>query len=57
MSTVHTVPVGDLIEHERSGGALCDCVCGPEVEFVANGGVVVVHHSLDGRELDEDVDA
>lgn len=46
---IHVLPVNDLVEHEESGGALCDCVCGPEVEFL-DGGVLVTHHSLDGRE-------
>ena len=33
-------------------------VCGPDVEFVEGGGRLVVHHSLDGRELhEEDHDA
>ena len=50
VSTVHTYPLDDLIEHDRTGGALCECVCGPEVEFTENGGVLVIHHSLDGRE-------
>lgn len=53
MSVIHVTPVNDLVEHDESGGALCECVCGPEVEFVENGGVVVVHHSLDGREVKE----
>ena len=46
MSRVHVIPVGDLIGHDQEGD---DCVCGPDVEFV-EGGVVIVHHSLDGRE-------
>lgn len=51
--TVHTIPVDDLIEHDTSGEG---CVCGPTVERVEspNGdGWLVVHHSLDGRELSE----
>jgi hypothetical protein len=52
--TVHTFPVGDLIEHDTSGEP---CVCGPRVEPVmredGSNGWVVVHHSLDGRELGE----
>lgn len=46
MSTQHVYPVNDLVEHELEGD---DCVCGPTTEFV-EGGKVVVHHSLDGRE-------
>lgn len=52
--TVHTIPVGDLIEHDTSGEP---CVCGPDVEAVfrddGSTGWLVVHHSLDGREFKE----
>lgn len=48
--TLHTYPVGDLIEHEMSE----DCICGPEIEPVKrdDGSIayLVSHHSLDGRE-------
>lgn len=47
MTRVHTIPLDDLIDHEVSD----DCVCGPDVEFVS-GGLIIVHHSLDGRELE-----
>ena len=54
MSTVHVLPVGDLIEHEGTGD---DCPCGVTIEPVpaADGsmGWVIVHHSLDGREQRE----
>ena len=50
MSRVHVIPIGDLIVHDAEGD---DCVCGPGSEFV-DGGVVIVHHSLDGRERDEE---
>lgn len=49
MSTIHVYPLNDLVEHDTESD---DCVCGPECEFV-EGGVVVSHHSLDGRELTE----
>ncbi|WP_163275331.1 hypothetical protein [Cellulomonas iranensis] len=49
MGVVHVIPVDDLIEHEEAGDG---CPCGPHVEFVS-GGQVVVHHSLDGRERTE----
>lgn len=49
MSVQHVYPVNDLVEHELEGD---DCVCGPTVEFV-DGGSVVVHHSLDNREAAE----
>lgn len=51
---VHTYPIADLIEHDIDGG---NCVCGPTTEavFRADGsnGYHVLHHSLDGREVDE----
>lgn len=54
LSTVHVVPVGDLIEHDTDGG---DCLCGPSTEPVPDEdgsvGWVVVHHSLDSRERGE----
>jgi hypothetical protein len=50
VTVVHVEPVNDLVAHDCTGGALCDCVCGPDVEFVEGGGVLVTHHSLDGRE-------
>lgn len=48
MNELHVVPTDDLIQHEDSES----CVCMPTPEF-APGGVVLVHHSLDGRELRE----
>lgn len=54
MSIVHVYPLRDLIEHET-----CDdgCVCGPRIEPVQRDdgsyGWLIVHHSLDGRELQE----
>ena len=55
MTTIHTYPVNDLIEHDLEGE---DCVCGPKVEAVfredGSNGWVVLHHSLDGRELREE---
>lgn len=51
---VHIYPLGDLADHHIEG----DCPCGPTVEPVPRGdgsyGWLVVHHSLDGRELTED---
>ena len=57
---VHVIPIHDLREHEESG----QCWCGPRVTTVeaippAGDGrerwthPLVVHHSLDGRELIE----
>jgi len=51
VSTVHVLPVNDLVEHVSDGG---DCPCGPDAEAVfrdgGSNGWLVVHHSLDGRE-------
>lgn len=56
MSTVHVLPVGDLIEHADEG---TDCPCGPTVEpvFADDGscGWLITHHSIDGRESKEQV--
>ena len=50
----HVHPVNDLIEHNTDSD---DCMCGPTIEPVERDdgsfGWVVVHHSLDGRELAE----
>lgn len=45
----HTVPLGDVIEHERTS----DCECGPRRIIESPHGVQYVHHSLDGREHTE----
>ena len=47
MTTVHTFPVNDLVEHSTDSD---ECICGPDVEYVENGRELVKHHSLDGRE-------
>lgn len=51
---VHVLPVGDLIEHENVGD---ECPCGPTAQPVkredGSVGWVILHHSLDGRELSE----
>lgn len=55
MDAVHVYPLNDLIEHETCGDG---CVCVPAAEPVKrdNGSVgwLLVHHSLDGRELKEE---
>lgn len=47
------MPVSDLIEHDYDR-----CPCGPRTEAVfredGSNGWVHVHHSLDGREKDEE---
>jgi hypothetical protein len=54
VSTVHVLPVADLIEHEDDGE---DCPCGVTVDPVQRDdgsfGWVIIHHSLDGREITE----
>jgi hypothetical protein len=49
MVNVHVYPLDDQIDHEREGD---ECPCGPKVLFEPSG-QVIVHHSLDGRELEE----
>lgn len=49
MPEVHVVPRADLIGHAFGPGDHDDCICGPLVRFV-DGGTIVVHYSLDGRE-------
>jgi hypothetical protein len=47
---VHVLPVNDLREHEESR----DCWCEPRVEADSDWtAALIVHHSLDGRELVE----
>lgn len=50
---LHVVPVGDLIAHTSDD----DCACGPTAKPVQrdDGSIswLMVHHSLDGRELPE----
>ena len=58
MATVHVIPVDDLIEHDTADGAGARCVCGPTTELVVSDvdgsdGWLIVHASLDGRELTE----
>ena len=54
MTTVHTIPLDDLIEHMTDGS---ECPCGPTTEAVERDdgsmGWMVTHHSLDGREHHE----
>jgi hypothetical protein len=47
---VHTYPLNDLVEYDTEN--FDECICGPDVEFV-DVGRHIIHHSLDGRELDE----
>jgi hypothetical protein len=51
---LHVVPLGDAVEHVSDD----DCLCGPTAKPVeADDGSVewlMIHNSLDGRELNED---
>lgn len=44
---VHVLPVDDLKEHTETD----DCECHPRIEYVGDGGKLVVHNSYDGREF------
>ena len=44
---VHVTPVDDTVKHEQ------DCWCIPLIELNKNSLPMYVHHSVDGRELDE----
>jgi hypothetical protein len=50
---LHVVPLGDAVEHTSDD----DCACGPTAMPIKrdDGSIVwlMVHHSLDGRELRE----
>lgn len=50
MRVIHVEPVNDLIEHDCTSDS---CICGPRLSFPPEGGMVVTHHALDGRELRE----
>jgi len=56
MTTIHTVPRNDIVEHDTSTNEP-DCVCGPTVNAVpqpdGSMGWQIIHHSLDGREHTE----
>ena len=50
LGEMEVMPFNDLIEH--TGGE--DCVCGPDSEVgFREGCIIIVHHSLDGREMNE----
>lgn len=52
---VHVMPIEDLVVHDESNDG--DCICGPVTMPVARRdgsmGWLLVHSSLDGRELTE----
>lgn len=45
----HIYPINDLQEHEMSS----TCFCNPQIKDAANGELLCVHNSLDGREAVE----
>jgi hypothetical protein len=53
MPTVHVIPVNDLREHEENEDG--SCWCNPRIEQEENG-LVIIHNSLDGKEILEDID-
>jgi hypothetical protein len=54
---LHVAPVGDLITHDTSTEEAV-CVCGPTTKPIKRDdgsvGWLIVHNSLDGRELHEE---
>lgn len=56
MSVLHVSPVDDLIAHDTSTSEP-DCPCGPRAEPAkredGSVGWLIIHHSLDGREQEE----
>jgi hypothetical protein len=52
--TIDLIPTADVMEHQTGPG----CICGPHVVLFErrNGSIghYYMHHSLDGREHDED---
>lgn len=52
-TAMQVIPMNDLLEHDTEDAE--DCPCGPRVEAVfredGSNGWVIIHHSLDGREV------
>ena len=46
----HIEPINDLDDHNTDG---IECHCNPKLQIQDNGGLVVVHNSYDGREMEE----
>lgn len=52
-NVAHVLPIDDTVEHD-----VCEsCICGPDITTIVfknnQYGLVIKHHSLDGRELNE----
>ena len=43
---IHIVPLDDLKEHTDES----TCECGPEVEILESGDIMIIHNAYDGRE-------
>lgn len=43
---IHIVPIDDLKEHTDES----TCECGPEVEILESGDIMIIHNAYDGRE-------
>jgi hypothetical protein len=48
---IHITPVDDTQEHIEEGQS---CPCGPTVELLPDGSIMISHNSWDGREWSED---
>ena len=51
MSIQHVYPVNDLDPHDTESAG--DCPCGPSMETLENGDILIVHNAYDGREIIE----
>ena len=51
--TVHVLPIDDLRKHDEKG---CNCWCNPRTEQEENARVVIIHNSMDGREILESIE-
>jgi len=49
----HVLPVGDVIEHDRSDECVCGTTTRPVERDDGSIGWLIVHNSLDGREATE----
>lgn len=50
-SDTHVLPIADLREHEQSRACWCQPRCEQQVDWHS---ALVIHNSMDGRELVED---
>lgn len=51
--TYHVMPVDDLVEHETNDSCVCVPTPDPVKRDDGSMGWVIIHHSLDGREIEE----